>query len=81
MWVPLAIVCTGAARNATTYPLPARFFCTPRRQRNEILIPYGRTQFGSKAACSPHHFMTVVSGAENLPTSASLALWTGAQPS
>jgi hypothetical protein len=47
----------------------------------EILIPYGRTQFGSKAGLlAGNHFMTIVSGGENLPELGRLTLWKGAQP-
>ena len=38
-----------------------------RRSETEILIPYGRTQFGSKAGLlAGNHFLTIVSGAEHL---------------
>ena len=47
----------------------------------EILIPYGRTQFGSKAGLlAGNHFLTIVSGAEHLPALGRMTLWEGAQP-
>ena len=45
-----------------------------------MLIPYGRTQFGSKAGLlAGNHFLTVVSGAEHSELGR-LTLWKGAQP-
>lgn len=47
----------------------------------EVLIPYGRTQFASKAGpLAGNHFLTIVSGAENLAELGRLMLWKGAQP-
>ena len=46
----------------------------------EILIPYGRTRFASKAGeLAGNHFLTIASGAEHLHELGRLALWHGAQ--
>ena len=68
--------------NATTYPLPGEILLYPGGvSETEILIPYGRTQFGSKAGLlAGNHFLTVVSGAEHLTDLGRLTLWKGAQP-
>jgi hypothetical protein len=83
MWVPLGNLAVGVPpENATTYPLPGEILLYPGGvSETEILIPYGRTQFGSKAGLlAGNHFLTVVSGAEHLTDLGRLALWTGAQP-
>jgi hypothetical protein len=82
-WVPLGDLRVDLApENATTYPLPGEILLYPGGvSETEILIPYGRTQFGSKAGLlAGNHFLTIVSGAERLPELGRLALWEGAQP-
>jgi hypothetical protein len=82
-WVPLGDLQVDLApENATTYPLPGEILLYPGGvSETEILIPYGRTQFGSKAGLlAGNHFLTIVSGAERLPELGRLALWEGAQP-
>ena len=82
-WVPLGALSVGVpAENATTYPLPGEILLYPGGvSETEILIPYGRTQFGSKAGLlAGNHFLTVVAGAEQLPDLGRLTLWQGAQP-
>src|SRR6187397_3338345 len=83
MWVPLGSLSVPVPpENATTYPLPGEILLYPGGvSETEILIPYGRTQFGSKAGLlAGNHFLTVVSGSENLPELGRLTLWKGAQP-
>ena len=82
-WVPLGSLSLGVPpENATTYPLPGEILLYPGGvSETEVLIPYGRTQFGSKAGLlAGNHFLTVVSGIEHLPDLGRLTLWEGAQP-
>ena len=82
-WVPLGDRSIAVpAENATTYPLPGEILLYPGGvSETEVLIPYGRTQFGSKAGLlAGNHFLTIVSGAGQLPELGRLALWRGAQP-
>jgi hypothetical protein len=82
-WVPLGNLSVPVpAENATTYPLPGEILLYPGGvSETEILIPYGRTQFGSKAGLlAGNHFMTVVSGSEHLAELGRMTLWQGAQP-
>jgi hypothetical protein len=81
-WVPLGDLEVGIPpENATVYPLPGEILLYPGGvSETEVLIPYGRTQFASKAGLlAGNHFMTIVSGAENLPELGKLTLWKGAQ--
>ncbi len=82
-WVPLGTLNVGVPpENATVYPLPGEILLYPGGlSETEVLIPYGRTQFGSKAGLlAGNHFLTVVSGNEHLPDLGRLTLWEGAQP-
>ena len=82
-WVPLGDLDVGVpAENATVYPLPGEILLYPGGvSETEILIPYGRTHFGSKAGLlAGNHFLTITAGAENLAELGRLALWKGAQP-
>jgi len=82
-WVPLGQLAINLPpEHATTYPLPGEILLYPGGlSETEILIPYGRTQFGSKAGLlAGNHFLTVVSGIEHLADLGRLTLWEGAQP-
>jgi hypothetical protein len=82
-WVPLGDRDLAVPpENATVYPLPGEILLYPGGvSETEILIPYGRTQFGSKAGLlAGNHFLTVVSGHEHLPELGRRTLWEGAQP-
>jgi hypothetical protein len=82
-WVPLGDLHVDVPpENATVYPLPGEILLYPGGvSETELLIPYGRTQFASKAGLlAGNHFLTIVSGAENLSELGRLALWKGAQP-
>jgi hypothetical protein len=82
VWVPLgSLALTLPPENATTYPLPGEVLLYPGGvSETEILVAYGRTQFGSKAGLlAGNHFLTIVSGLEHLTDLGRLALWTGAQ--
>jgi hypothetical protein len=82
-WVPLGNLAAAVPpENATTYPLPGEILLYPGGvSETEVLIPYGRTQFGSKAGLlAGNHFLTIVSGTEHLADLGRLTLWEGAQP-
>jgi hypothetical protein len=82
-WVPRGSLSVAVPpENATTYPLPGEILFYPGGvSETEILIPYGRTQFGSKAGLlAGNHFLTIVSGTEHLADLGRLTLWEGAQP-
>lgn len=82
-WVPLGERHLDLpAENATVYPLPGEILLYPGGvSETEVLIPYGRTQFGSKAGLlAGNHFLTITSGLDQLPELGRLTLWHGAQP-
>jgi hypothetical protein len=81
-WVPLGDLALGVPlENATTYPRPGEILFYPGPiSETEILIPYGRTHFGSKAGkLAATHFLTIVGGADQLAALGHAALWNGAQ--
>jgi uncharacterized protein DUF3830 len=83
VWVPLGDLEVGVPpENATSYPFPGEILLYPGGvSETEILIPYGRTNFASTAGqLAGNHFLTIVSGAEQLREIGHLALWKGAQP-
>ena len=82
-WIPLGDLAVGVPfENATSYPSPGEVLLYPGGvSETEILIPYGRTNFASKAGqLAGNHFLTIVSGAEHLRELGRLTLWQGAQP-
>jgi hypothetical protein len=82
-WVPLGNLNIAVPpENATAYPLPGEILLYPGGiSETELLIPYGRTQFGSKAGLlAGNHFLTVISGREHLADLGRLTLWEGVQP-
>ena len=82
-WVPLGDLAIDVPEeNATAYPLPGEILLYPGgASETELLMPYGRTHFGSKAGeLAGNHFLTIVSGIEQLPELGRLTLWKGAQP-
>jgi hypothetical protein len=83
VWTPLgSLALSVPAENATSYPFPGELLFYPGGlSETEILIPYGRTNFASKAGqLAGNHFLTIVSGAEHLSEIGRLTLWQGAQP-
>jgi Protein of unknown function (DUF3830) len=81
-WIPLGDLTIGVPfENATSYPRPGEILLYPGGvSETEILIPYGRTNFASKAGqLAGNHFLTIVSGTEHLPELGRLTLWQGAQ--
>ena len=82
-WVPLGDLEIGVPpENATVYPGRGEILLYPGGvSETELLVPYGPTRFASKAGeLAGNHFLTVVSGAEQLPELGRLTLWKGAQP-
>jgi hypothetical protein len=83
LWAPLGDLALGVPpENATSYPFPGELLFYPGGvSETEILLPYGRTNFASKAGqLAGNHFLTLVSGTEHLMELGRLALWQGAQP-
>ncbi len=83
LWAPLGDLALGVPpENATSYPFPGELLFYPGGvSETEILMPYGRTNFASKAGqLAGNHFLTLVSGTEHLTELGKLALWKGAQP-
>jgi hypothetical protein len=83
LWAPLGDLALGVPpENATSYPFPGELLFYPGGvSETEILMPYGRTNFASKAGqLAGNHFLTLNSGTENLRELGQLALWKGAQP-
>lgn len=81
-WVPLGDRSFGVPpENATAYPLPGEILLYPGGvSEAEVLLPYGRTHFASKAGVlAGNHFLTIVSGTEHLSELGRLTLWRGAQ--
>ena len=82
-WVPLGNLQVAVPpENATVYPLPGEILLySGGLSETELLIPYGRTQFGSRAGLlAGNHFLTIVSGNEHLAELGRLILWEGVQP-
>ena len=83
LWAPLGDLALGVPpENATSYPFPGELLFYPGGvSETEILMPYGRTNFASKAGqLAGNHFLTLVSGTEHLKELGRLALWQGVQP-
>jgi Protein of unknown function (DUF3830) len=82
MWVPLGDLALGlSSENATSYPSAGQVLLYPGGvSETEILISYGPTNFASKAGqLAGNHFLTIVSGLEQLGELGRLVLWRGAQ--
>jgi hypothetical protein len=83
VWVPLGDLAIAVpVENATSYPSPGQVILYPGGvSETEILIAYGATRFASKAGqLAGNHFLTIVSGGEQLRALGVAALWKGAQP-
>jgi len=82
-WVPLGDLSFGVPlENPTSYPRPGEILFYPCSDlcETEILMPYGRCHFGCKAGhLAATHFLTIVSGAEQLADIGRHALWKGSQ--
>ena len=68
--------------NHTSYPAPGQFILYPGGiSETEILLAYGGVAFASKMGqLAGNHFMTIISGQENLMKLGNKVLWEGAQP-
>ncbi len=82
VWIPLGDMDFGVAyENHTSYPAPGQMLLYPGGlSETEILFAYGGVRFASKMGqLAGNHFLTVVSGQENLPKLGRMTLWEGAQ--
>ena len=81
-WIPLGDFELGVSyENHTSYPSPGQILFYPGGfSETEILFPYGGTRFASKLGqLAGNHFLTIVSGNEQLKELGRLVLWEGAQ--
>ena len=81
-WIPLGDFELGVSyENHTSYPGPGQILFYPGGfSETEILFPYGGTRFASKLGqLAGNHFLTIVSGTEQLRELGRLVLWEGAQ--
>ena len=83
VWIPLGDLDFGVGyENNTCYPSPGQIIIYPGGvSETEILLAYGNVNFASKAGqLSGNHFLTLISGLENLYALGRKTLWEGAQP-
>jgi hypothetical protein len=81
-WIPLGELDLGLSyENHTSHPAPGDIILYPGGiSETEILLAYGAVCFASKVGqLAGNHFLTVVSGRENLTALGKLTLWKGAQ--
>src|SRR5438105_5243296 len=81
-WIPLGGRDLGLGyENATSYPTPGQLLFHPGGiSETEILLAYGSVRFASKVGqLAGNHFLTIVTGIEQLPELGRLTLWQGAQ--
>ena len=81
-WIPLGDFQLGVNyENHTSYPSPGQILFYPVAfSETEILFPYGGARFASKLGqLAGNHFLTIVSGNEQLRELGRLVLWEGAQ--
>jgi len=82
VWIPLGDLDFGVDyENHTSYPAPGQVILYPGGlSETEILLAYGGVHFASKMGqLAGNHFLTIVSGAENLAELGRMTLWQGAQ--
>jgi len=83
VWVPLGDTDFGVTyENHTSHPAPGHVILYPGGiSETEILLAYGGVDFSSKMGqLAGNHFLTLVTGLENLAALGKLVLWEGAQP-
>jgi hypothetical protein len=81
-WVPLGKFQFGVGyENHTSYPSPGQVLLYPGGfSETEILFPYGGTRFASELGqLAGNHFLTIVTGTEQLRELGHMVLWEGAQ--
>jgi uncharacterized protein DUF3830 len=81
-WIPLGDFQVGVGyENHTSYPAAGQILLYPGGySETEILFPYGNTCFASKLGqLAGNHFLTIVTGTEQLKELGRLVLWEGAQ--
>jgi hypothetical protein len=81
-WIPLGELDLGLSyENHTSHPAPGDFILYPGGiSETEILLAYGAVCFASKVGqLAGNHFLTIISGRENLAALGKLTLWKGAQ--
>jgi hypothetical protein len=81
-WIPLGELDLGLSyENHTSHPAPGDIILYPGGiSETEILLAYGAVCFASKVGqLAGNHFLTIVSGRENLTALGKLTLWKGAQ--
>jgi hypothetical protein len=81
-WIPLGDFNMGIGfENHTCYPGPGQILFYPGGlSETEILFPYGSASFASKVGqLAGNHFLTVISGHEQLKELGRKILWEGAQ--
>jgi Protein of unknown function (DUF3830) len=82
VWMPLGDLDFGIGyENHTSYPAPGQIILYPGGiSETEILLAYGGVHFASKMGqLAGNHFLTIVSGLENLTELGRTTLWKGAQ--
>lgn len=82
VWIPLGDRDFGVDyENHTSYPAPGQIVLYPGGiSETEILLAYGGVHFASKMGqLAGNHFITIVSGMENLHALGQATLWKGAQ--
>lgn len=81
-WIPLGDFRLNVGyENHTSHPAPGQIIFYPGGySETEILFPYGGARFASKVGqLAGNHFLSVVSGNENLRELGRKTLWEGAQ--
>jgi hypothetical protein len=81
-WIPLGDFNLGVGfENHTSHPSQGDILFYPGGfSETEILFPYGSASFASKVGqLAGNHFLTLVTGREQLPALGRLVLWEGAQ--
>lgn len=82
-WAPLGNLHLGVPQeNATSHPSRGDLlFYQAAASESEVLFPYGSSCFASKVGqLAGNHFLTLLTGHEQLPELGRLVLWEGAQP-
>ena len=81
-WIPLGDFTLNVEyENHTSHPAPGQILFYPGGfSETEILFPYGGARFASKVGqLAGNHFLTVISGNEQLRELGRKTLWEGAQ--